>query len=120
MAPKQEGPFTIAEVMGPVTYRLNLPKTWKIHPVFHAGLLVPYRITKEHGPDYPRPPPDVVDGEEEYEVEAILNHRSTRRRRQYLVVWKGLPSHENSWEPEGHLKHAQTILQAYKKRHKLD
>jgi hypothetical protein len=39
MKPKREGPFTITEVLGPVTYRLKLPTTWRIHNVFHAALL---------------------------------------------------------------------------------
>ena len=42
IAPKREGPFEIEEVLGPVTYRLKLPTTWKIHNVFHATLLRPY------------------------------------------------------------------------------
>jgi hypothetical protein len=39
IAPKREGPFKINEVLKPVTYRLKLPETWKIHNVFHAILL---------------------------------------------------------------------------------
>ena len=39
MKPKQEGPFPITEVLGQVTYRLQLPATWQIHNVFHAALL---------------------------------------------------------------------------------
>ena len=39
MKPKREGPFKITEVLGPVTYRLKLPNTWRIHDVFHAVLL---------------------------------------------------------------------------------
>jgi len=39
MAPKREGPFIIAEVLGPITYRLQLPASWKIHNIFHATLL---------------------------------------------------------------------------------
>ena len=39
MKPKREEPFTITEVLGPVTYRLKLPTTWQIHDVFHATLL---------------------------------------------------------------------------------
>jgi hypothetical protein len=39
IAPKQEGPFEIDEVLGPVTYRLKLLDSWKIHNVFHAILL---------------------------------------------------------------------------------
>jgi hypothetical protein len=42
MAPKQEGPFKVEEVLGSVTYQLKLPTTWKIHNVFHAVLLKPY------------------------------------------------------------------------------
>jgi hypothetical protein len=37
--PKHEGQFEIDEVLGPVTYQLKLPESWKIHNVFHATLL---------------------------------------------------------------------------------
>ena len=123
LAPKRVGPFTITKVLGPVTFELQLPKAWKIHPVFHAALLTPYKTTKEHGPDYVRPPPelspDEEDNTEEWEVEAILDHRTRRNKKQYLIAWKGWPAAENSWEPEGHLKNAQAILKTYKKRHRL-
>jgi hypothetical protein len=52
MAPKREGPFEIKEVLGPVTYRLKLPNTWKIHNVFHAVLLKPYVETEVHGKNF--------------------------------------------------------------------
>ena len=39
MKPKWEGPFVITKVLGPVTYRLKLPTSWRIHNVFHAMLL---------------------------------------------------------------------------------
>jgi hypothetical protein len=52
IAPKQEGPFDIEEVLGPVTYRLKLPITWKIHNVFHAVLLKPYVETEVHGENF--------------------------------------------------------------------
>jgi hypothetical protein len=42
MAPKQEGPFKIKEVLGLVTYQLKLVESWQIHKVFHAALLRPY------------------------------------------------------------------------------
>ena len=43
ITPKQEGPFEIMDVMGPVTYQINLPESWKIHNVFHASLLRQYK-----------------------------------------------------------------------------
>jgi len=71
LAPKRHGPFVIEEVRSLVVYRLRLPPQWNIHPVFHASLLMPYIETMEHGENYLRPPPDMIEGEELYEVEAI-------------------------------------------------
>ena len=52
-----------------------------------------------HGANYLRPPPDLVDNEEEYEVEKILDSRQFGRRKQlqYLVKWKGYPNSDNMW-----------------------
>jgi Chromo (CHRromatin Organisation MOdifier) domain len=85
--------------MSPVNYRLELPMQWSIHPVFHTDLLTPYRETPTHGVNYQRPPPDLVDGEEEYEIEKILDSRRYGRGRklQYLVKWKGYPDSDNQW-----------------------
>uniref|UniRef100_A0A0W0FDD1 Tf2-1-like SH3-like domain-containing protein n=1 Tax=Moniliophthora roreri TaxID=221103 RepID=A0A0W0FDD1_MONRR len=75
LVPKREGPFEILEVLGPVTYRLKLPHQWKIHPVFHAALLTPFKETEAHGPSFMEPPPDLIEGFKEYKVEAIMGHR---------------------------------------------
>ena len=71
LAPRWHGPFEIKEVRSLVVYQLKLPPQWTIHPVFHASLLTPYVETNEHGANYTRPPPDMIEGEEQYEVEAI-------------------------------------------------
>src|ERR1700761_3944047 len=99
LAPRRHGPFKVIQVMSPVNYRLELPTQWSIHPVFHTDLLTPYRETPTHGRNYQRPPPDLVDGEEEYEIEKVLDQRHFGRRRklQYLVKWKGYPDSENQW-----------------------
>jgi hypothetical protein len=71
LAPRWHGPFEIEEVRSPVVYQLKLPPQWTIHPVFHASLLMPYIETNEHSANYTRPPLDMIEGEEQYEVEAI-------------------------------------------------
>jgi hypothetical protein len=116
LAPKRYGPFTIAEVLSPITYKLHLPKTWRVHPTFHASELSSYHETEIHGPNYPEPPPDVVNGEEEYEVDAILAHRGQKGKRSFLVSWKGYPNSENSWLPEKELRNAPQLLKTYKER----
>ncbi|ESK81286.1 hypothetical protein Moror_8459 [Moniliophthora roreri MCA 2997] len=75
LAPKREGLFEILEVLGPVTYKLDLPHQWKIHPVFHAALLSPFKETEAHRPSFTEPPLDLIEGFEEYEVEAVIGHR---------------------------------------------
>ena len=98
--PRCEGPFEIDEVLGPVTYRLKLPSSWKIHNVFHVILLRPYVETEVHGNNFPRPAPELLEGEEVYNMEWILKHRRCGRRYQYYVQWEGYPITEASWEPE--------------------
>lgn len=46
---KREGPFLITEVIGPLSYRLQLPYSWRIHNVFHATLLSKYRENEIYG-----------------------------------------------------------------------
>ena len=118
-APKREGPFKIKKVLSTLSYQLDLPKSWKIHPTFHISLLSPYKETDTHGPNYIRPPPELVNGEEEYEVERILKHRGRPKRHQYLIRWKGYEADEDSWVLEKDLGNSSEILQEYKKRAKL-
>jgi Chromo (CHRromatin Organisation MOdifier) domain len=100
MALKQEGPFEIGKVLGPVTYQLKIPESWQIHKVFHAALLQPYRENKVYGENYIRPPPDIEEGEEVYEVEQILKHRKCGQGHEYLIKWVSYPITEALWEPK--------------------
>ena len=119
LAPRREGPFEISHVISPLAYRLRLLPTWKIHNVFHASLLSTYRETAEHGPNYANPPPEEIEGEEEYKITEILSHWGSPGRRSYLVSWKGYSPTENTWEPEQNLQHAQTIFKKYKQQRNL-
>jgi len=74
LAPKHVGPFRITWVVSPVAFQLELPLSWRIHNVFHASLLMPYQETPTHGPNFSKPPPNLIEGEKEFEVEAIINH----------------------------------------------
>jgi hypothetical protein len=119
ISPKREGPFEIAEVLGKYTYRLTLPETWRIHNVFDRSLLTPYVQTQEHGENFLRPPPDLIDGQEEFEVQNVLRHRRKGKGLQYLVRWKNYSINEDTWEPERNLKNAEEVLEEYKKKHRL-
>ncbi len=79
LTPKRLGPFKIIQEISPVAYQLELPTSWRIHDVFHASLLTPYYETPAHGPNFTQPPPDLINGEEEYKVERIVAHRQFGR-----------------------------------------
>jgi hypothetical protein len=98
-APRRHRPFKVIKVLLPVSYQLALPTQWNIHPVFHIDLLTPYKETITHGPNYQCPVPDLVDREEEYSMEKILDSWKFGRRRhlQYLVKWEGYPDSDNMW-----------------------
>ena len=73
--------------LSPAVYEIRIPCQWKVHNVFHANLITPYKEMAIHGPNYSWPPPDLVDGEEEFEVEQILDMKQMGRGRKthYLV-----------------------------------
>ena len=84
-APKREGPFTITKVLSLITYQLHLPKTWKIHLVFHTSLLLPYHKNSIHSLNFPAPPPDLIKGKEEYKIKNILCHHGTLITHMFLI-----------------------------------
>ena len=112
LAPKRHGPFPIKKVLSTIDYQLTLPEQWKIHNVFHIDLLTPYRETEFHGPNYNRPPPDLVGEEEQYEVEQVLDERNYGRwkKKQYLVKWKGYPDLDNQWLDAKDMENAQELI----------
>ena len=114
---KRYRPFKIGKVLLPIMYQLELPLQWKIHDVFHVDLLTPYHETELHGPNFTRPPPNLINGEEEYKVEEILQSWKSGRGRkvQYLVKWKGYPKSENQWVDWNDL-HADEAIADFKKK----
>lgn len=116
LQPRYEGPFEIIEKLSPLTFKLKLPSKFRaIHLVFHASKLATYNEPTIPGQKRSTPLPVAVKGEEEWEVEKILQHRIRGKKTQYLVRWKGFGRDDNTWEPEENLQHAQDKLKEYKK-----
>jgi hypothetical protein len=110
LLPRWVGPFKVAARVGPVAYRLDLLPTMRIHPVFHVSLLRPYVSDGRVQP----PPVATLEGEEEFEVERILDHRSRHRNKtEFLVRWSGYGPEHDTWEPEEGLVNAPEILREY-------
>uniref|UniRef100_A0A0W0G992 Chromo domain-containing protein n=1 Tax=Moniliophthora roreri TaxID=221103 RepID=A0A0W0G992_MONRR len=119
LALKREGPFEILKVLRLVTYQLKLLHQWKIHPVFHAALLTPFKETEAQGPSFTEPPPDLIEGFEEYEVEAIVGHRPKKRPQEFLMSYTGYDSSHNRWFKTEGMINCLDLYKDYIKRHKL-
>ncbi len=119
LAHRQLGPYAIERKVGPCSYRLRLPQSMsRLHPVFHVGKLTPVSADPIPGRlVIPPPPPELVDGAEEYVVQQVLDSRIIRGRLHYLVQWEGYSYEHNTWEPAENLRHAQTLVMDFHCRH---
>ena len=108
---RKAGPFKIKRIVSPHAYELNLPTGIDVHPVFHVNLLDPVAQDAHPGHMQIPPPPIIVDGEEEHEVEKILDSRFICRSLKYLVKWIGYDN--PTWEPPAFITHAQDLLEEF-------
>ena len=110
------GPFPVTQKVGAVAYQLEIPPHYRLHNTFHVSLLKP---AYDNHAGTPPPAPILVEGEDEFEVETILQHRPLTKSRgdkniSYRVKWLGYGPEYNSWEPERNIKqHAPERLQEY-------
>ena len=105
---KRVRPFLILEKMGASAYKLKLPPHWKIHPCFNEKLLTPFVLPSfPNQQNPPLPPPDLIDDDEQYKVEEVLDSRPQKVRGKrgqklqtvtdYFIKWKGWMQELNSW-----------------------
>jgi hypothetical protein len=86
----------------PSTAEFLLPPNDRAHPHFHTSelkLYWPKDVDSFSSREPPRPDAIDVDGRSEYFVEKIVDERTYRRKKQYMVKWVGYPDEEDSWEP---------------------
>ncbi|GAA5916771.1 hypothetical protein JCM5296_001318 [Sporobolomyces johnsonii] len=104
------GPYPVEAKVGDTAYRLTLPDSVKIHPVFHVSLLYPH-LDNPFPARLPVPPPlTIVEGQPELEVESILDSQTFHGALRYLVRWKGLTPREDSWERAEDVENAEELV----------
>ena len=117
LSPRYYGPFQITERVNDLTFRLDLPSTWKIHNAFHVSLLKPF-VGDPPVISVQEYPPEVDEIEEILQPEQIIHHsdrqlKSGRLHRKFLVKFKNYTILDAQWMTEDDLKDYPAILQHY-------
>ena len=90
----------------------------KVHPTFHVSLLETYQDNPRPSQVKPPPPPIEMDGNEEYELEEILNSRYRYKKLQYKAKWKGYTAeHDQEWYTADNFNNAELAVQQFHERY---
>lgn len=100
LAKRCYGPFEVLERIGKVAYRLALPPTSKIHPLFHVSILKPFSGSGHEGDA--NLPEEAHEGHPVEQPLAICDSRIILQNGvptcQVLVQWSGSSPEEATWE----------------------
>lgn len=120
------GPFRVIKIINSHAYKLQLPFEYeKLHNVFHTSLLRPAPTNPLPGQVNPPPPPIALDesGEKLYAIEAILDSKRGKNKKnfQYLILWRGYDSENQTWEPLKNVVNASASIKEFERRfpHKI-
>jgi len=78
------GPYKIKEIVSSNAVKLELPSTVRIYLVVNVSRIRRY-VKQVEGQKKEQPAPVIIEEEEEWEVERILNKRRVRGKDKYLV-----------------------------------
>jgi hypothetical protein len=116
---KYYGSYEITESIGKQAYRLKLSSLLKgIHNVFHVSLLEPHLYDSARAPELP--PTIEVDGEDQYEVDEVLDTRIRYEKLQYLIRWKEYSDFDNQWIAVKDMEGSQDLIRSYHELYPLE
>jgi uncharacterized protein with von Willebrand factor type A (vWA) domain len=118
---KYVGPLKVLQVSEDKTVTLELPVNMRAKSnKFNIGkvkLYVPSKFEFPGRQQQDRPPPELIEGEEEYEVEQILGKREVKigrnRHMEYLVKWLGYSITEATWQAANQLENAAEAVEEF-------
>ena len=110
------GLYKIKKVVSSNAVKLELPITIKIHLVVNVSRICRY-MGQVEGQRKKQPAPVIIEGEEEWEVERILNKRQIREKDKYLVCWKGFTAESDTWKERENLKNVKEVIKEFEKEY---
>ena len=103
------GPYKVKGIVSSNAIELELPKSIKIYPVVNIWL---YKLQVERQKKIP-PKLLIIEGQEEFEVEEILNKRTIREKEKFLVRWKGYMAEEDTWKNRENLENTKELVEEF-------
>ena len=113
------GPYRVKKIVLSNAIELELPSTVKIHPVVNVSRVRKY-VGQVEGQKKEQLLPVIIEGEEEWEVERILNKQRIRGKDKFLVRWKGFTAESDTWEGRENLKNAQDAIEEFEREYRRD
>jgi len=89
------GLYKVKGIVSSNAIELELPNSIKIHPVVNISRVRLYKSQIKGQKKIP-PKPVIIEGEEEFEVEKILDKRIVKGKEKFLVRWKGYTVEEDT------------------------
>jgi len=108
------GPYKVKGIISSNTIELELPKSIRIYPVVNISRVQLYK-PQVKGQKKTPPKPVIIEGEEEFKVEKIINKRTVRGKEKFLVRWKGYMVEEDTWENRENLENAKELVEEFEK-----
>ena len=110
------GPYKVKGIVSSNTIELELPKSIKIHPVVNISRVQLYKPQVE-GQKKILPKPVIIEREEEFKVEKILNKRIVQGKEKFLVRWKGYTVEEDTQESRENLENMKELVEEFEREY---
>jgi len=110
------GPYKIKGIISSNAVELELPKSIRIHPIVNVSKVRLYKPQVEGQKKTP-PKPVIIEGEEEFKVEKILNKRIVQGKKKFLVRWKGYTVEKDTWEDRKNLENAKGLVEEFEREY---
>jgi hypothetical protein len=112
LSPKYYGPYKVLQKIGTMAYKLELPASSRVHPVFHVSCLK--KVIGDKIPVQTILPELDEEGKIILEPEAITDTRIRQLRNrsisEYLIKWRKLSAEDSTWEDESFIQKHPELL----------
>ena len=112
LSPKYYGPYKVLQKIGTMAYKLELPTSSQVHPVFHVSCLKKVIgnkiLVQTIFPKLDEEGKIILDPE--VIIEARIRQLRNRSISEYLIKWKNLPTENSTWEDDNFIqKHLELL-----------